>query len=464
MTGFAAHPARPDCPQDLPWHELSARLRSRIQPIGFIDRYRERLEAHTSDVGITADIEDQAGFDYSRRVAPGLIELLYLDSPESVLPITDHLMPASFPIESMWAAARANTAHEPIDHAEPLPTERGPNGVLLEGDSLFIASKLADAPTLIRALCLSVDVPMIFAIPTPHHLVCQPIPDADSIVDAFWMVAGVVYQLTQEDGSLSPELFVWDDGVLQLLATLQIHDDGTPEYRPVVGSGAGEALDSTRFDSADPYGMDDHAVGISLRSRVIDESRWRTARRFGLVRDYAWRVADGLVEVLSLALEEGDLPMLASADEDLDLESWQVVGRENSRDEAGADLTIVDTGVDLGFRLYRGTGLADLLTHPRELLRRLTGEDAPALICVPARHFAVVHRYVDDETVDQVVPVMLGSARVLAGHHDPVSPDVFAWDGTELRRFAHIDTTGEHVWIPHPTIGSRSMYWIVADR
>ncbi|MBU9765139.1 hypothetical protein FR943_14965 [Mycobacterium sp. TNTM28] len=451
-------------PQNMSWSELSDRLRSRVQTTGWMDQYASTVEQYVADAAAD-DVTTHPGdstFRYARRLAPGLIEVMYLDYPETVVPLSDALLVPDQLVQ-MWEAARRNTALEPVAAAQWHPAlGDGADYLTVGGDSLFTASKLADVETLAGSLGLDSGRTLIFAAPSAYELLCHPLDSLDVAANALARMCAAAWHSYREAGGLTPNLYVWENGRLEVLAIVNGNDSGEPEFYLNVASGLGEALHQLfdeRLHDFDASALAEGAAERLIRSRVISETHWRAAQLAGIQRNYAWPVAGGLVEVLAFATPGGDVPFVDEHSVGATMWALRAAGRQNAAAESRIDLEFIDVGTDLGYHTLHATSLADRAAEPRQLLAEIFGDAGPALLAFPYRDLVCVHHYVSDDELDLVIPVLLGAAKHKVFTPVPVSPDVYLWDGEKLCRFAYIDDDGGHVWIPHHSIGKNSLYW-----
>lgn len=179
-------------PEELGPDELRARIRMRV------------LSEHSGTPSDPADLS------YARPFAPGLVLGLCVDYPTMVSTLSASSLPKlALGIDELFALGQLNTDDEPVDgHAEIAP------GVfVVEGESLFVASKAVNLPALFGAAPFGT----VFAIPHRHLLLAAPIRDAESI-QAVQTLAGMLLQvLSTTDrglpgGQLSPLLFFSRNG------------------------------------------------------------------------------------------------------------------------------------------------------------------------------------------------------------------------------------------------------------
>ena len=170
-------------------------------------RDRIRLRVLAEDSGVPSDPTD---LSYARPFAPGLVLGLCVDYPTMVSTIsTPTLSALPLGVDELFAIGQLNTDDEPVDEH----TELAPGVFVVEGESLFVASKAVNLPAVFGAAPYGT----VFAVPHRHLLLAVPIRDADSI-RAVQTLAGMLVQVLTDTGRglpggvLSPLLFFSRNG------------------------------------------------------------------------------------------------------------------------------------------------------------------------------------------------------------------------------------------------------------
>ncbi|MFJ2979379.1 hypothetical protein ACIPEP_11020 [Curtobacterium sp. NPDC087082] len=215
-------------PEELGADELRQRIRLRILPDPSAD----------GGTGLGAGPSDPTDLDYARPFAPGLVLGLCVDYPTMVSTLSGPTLPRlALGIDELFAFGQLGTDDEPVDeHAEIAP------GVfIVEGESLFVASKAVNLPALFGAAGFGT----VFAIPHRHLLLAVPIRDASSITSV-QMLAGLVVQVLTDGehglpgGVLSPLLYFSRNGRVSAVSGF---DDETGAMRIEVDERFQEALE-----------------------------------------------------------------------------------------------------------------------------------------------------------------------------------------------------------------------------
>lgn len=193
------------------------------------DRVRLRLLAE--------DAADPTDLTYARPFAPGLVLGLCVDYPTMVSTLSTGSLPKlALGTDELWAMGRFNSDAEPVD----ANAEIAPGVLLVEGESLFTATKAVNLPALFGAAPFGT----VFAVPHRHLVLAVPLRDADS-VPAIQTLAGLLVRVLGDreaglpGGLLSPHLMFSRHGQVSQVSTF---DEATGELRIEVDERFQEAL------------------------------------------------------------------------------------------------------------------------------------------------------------------------------------------------------------------------------
>jgi hypothetical protein len=186
------------------------------------------------------DGEDRDAFP-QRPFAPGLVEMLALDLPETV---------AVYPIseaqrlggeERLRAAGRANLRRDTGGRLERLAGDGGGEFHVLLGESVHTASKALLAPTLFTELTGEEpgEFGWLLSVPNRHQLVWHLIRDIDVIPALQGMFRFTVLGHGDAPGPLSPHVYWWNDGRYEQLT----HIDGSGTLSVHVGAEFADVLE-----------------------------------------------------------------------------------------------------------------------------------------------------------------------------------------------------------------------------
>ncbi|PZE86365.1 hypothetical protein [Curtobacterium sp. MCBD17_032] len=194
------------------------------------DRIRLRLLAE--------DGADPTDLTYARPFAPGLVLALCVDYPTMVSTLSTSALPKlALGSDELWAMGRFNTDAEPVD----ANAEIAPGVHIVEGESLFTATKAVNLPALFGAAPFGT----VVAIPHRHLLLAVPLRDADS-VQAVQTLAGLLVRVLGDrdaglpGGLLSPDLLFSRHGHVSPVSS---YDQATGELRIEVDERFQEALE-----------------------------------------------------------------------------------------------------------------------------------------------------------------------------------------------------------------------------
>lgn len=184
----------PDRLMSMPDHEFYMRLRERVAPAANVsmgDAY-----------GYSQPLVDMR--DAPRRV-------LNLTFPDLALTVTDQIL-ANRDMDAAWAFGRENTAAMGFDERESLIKD----DIAIEvwrGNSIYLASKVADMPSLIDKHLGDAPSGVLFAIPNAYEIVYFLPREYDETVRATGLLSEVAQMLSKNTPNpLSTQVYFWRDG------------------------------------------------------------------------------------------------------------------------------------------------------------------------------------------------------------------------------------------------------------
>lgn len=153
------------------------------------DELRDQIRLRIMSVS-TPDALD---LSYARPFAPGLVLALCLDQPTMVKTLSAGTV-AKLPLslDELFALGQLRTDAEPVEER----AEIAPGVFVVEGSSMFTASKAVNLPALFGAAPYGT----VFAIPQRHLVLAVPI-QADSLT-AINTLAGALLQVLSAEGGL----------------------------------------------------------------------------------------------------------------------------------------------------------------------------------------------------------------------------------------------------------------------
>ena len=184
----------PDYVVVLPDEEFYMRLRERVAPLGVLRRIEE--------------------FQYSRPLVDTPYSprrVLNLTFPDLALTLSDRYL-KNRDMEAAWAFGRENTGAMAFDTCEAMAKD----GIAIEvqrGDSIYLASKIADMPTLIANHLGEAPFGVLFAIPNAYEIDYYRPRDLDEITRATELLVVLAQMLSRNTPNpLSQEVYFWRDG------------------------------------------------------------------------------------------------------------------------------------------------------------------------------------------------------------------------------------------------------------
>lgn len=178
------------------------------------DELRERVR--TRILPVVDDPADTERFSYGRPFAEGLITVLCVDFPQTVRTLTARDVEGlPLGLDELYGLGQFHTDREPIDAR----TELAPGIELIEGQSLFIASKAANLPAVTGSSAFGT----VFAVPHRHLLLTLALTGPDSLV-VIQQLASIALRVLEgpvPGGPISPDLYFSRDGVVSRISSLE---------------------------------------------------------------------------------------------------------------------------------------------------------------------------------------------------------------------------------------------------
>ena len=154
---------------------------------------------------------------FARPVAPGLVEVLNLDLPTTVMFYTADHVTAHGPAEDLFRIGRVNLRDVEPDESHPLRHEGGTATALL-GDSMFIASTLVNLPEVVERETGSAPDPdsgVLVVVPNRHQLAFH-LPHDETVIASVNLLIGFADAGFEDGvGPVSPDLYWWHHGRLE---------------------------------------------------------------------------------------------------------------------------------------------------------------------------------------------------------------------------------------------------------
>lgn len=193
-------------------------LRATAEDVALRDLPRQDVLARTylRVIGRTAvPPEALDWYRYARPVAGDLIELLALDSPDSVRMLRDTDV-EPFGADELRAAGLENLVKEPFDSYQVLTGDDGVQVHVVLGQSVYTASKILVLPDLLARTLGTRDLPHGVFVATPfwHQLAFVPVQDRSALASLPVLAGFAAKGYDEGVGAISPFVFWWRDGRL----------------------------------------------------------------------------------------------------------------------------------------------------------------------------------------------------------------------------------------------------------
>ena len=200
-----------------------------------------REQAHAATFLRVMAVEDVQPWmsGHAPEIAPGLHEVLALDSPDMVHFFGEEELDRFGPLEELRAAGLRNLRAVHIDEHKVLARDGGTVHVL-NGDSMFIASLLQILPEVVARFGGEIDPELgaFVALPNRHQLDFHVLRDATALpslqILSSWALAG----FDGAAGAVNPDVYWWRPGECQRLTTV-----GPDGIRIDVGAELDEVLE-----------------------------------------------------------------------------------------------------------------------------------------------------------------------------------------------------------------------------
>jgi hypothetical protein len=176
---------------------------------------------------ISSDVRALIPLEYARPFAPGVVEVLCVDLPQTVQVLGDPVLTGRN-LESLFDRGRSNLRFESFER-----TQMDPSLTFLEGPSLFVASQLM-RPGFAADVIGPAPDGWVFAIPDRHTLAFHVMNGAESVapITRLAEIMGSVDRDNRPGGLVSEHVFYTDGRDVQQITMMDadgawgIHADG----------------------------------------------------------------------------------------------------------------------------------------------------------------------------------------------------------------------------------------------
>lgn len=159
--------------------------------------------------------------------APGVVQALALDLPETVALLTHEQVARLGGWQALHPVGLRNLAAEPVDAVERVPAPGDASFTVVLGDSVHTASRALLLPGLLAELGEPADAPdgWLLAVPHRHQLVLHVLRDASVIGALNGMARFAALGAGDGAGVISPHVYWWSGDDYRQLT--RHDDDGT---------------------------------------------------------------------------------------------------------------------------------------------------------------------------------------------------------------------------------------------
>ncbi|MCL2503698.1 MAG: hypothetical protein FWE94_03695 [Coriobacteriia bacterium] len=222
-------------PESLGEAELRARIRTRL-----IDGDYNDEDEWGRIVGLPPAETAQTDFPYARKFAPGVIQVLCVDYPQTVRTLDAETLPKmALPADELFDEGQKNTDAEAIDEMSQVDELVS----CIAGDSLFTASKAGNFDALVPKVIGPAPMGVIFAIPN-RNVLLYSVVKAEDCMERVIAVTNIVDGIGSDPGFnhrgglVSPYTYYWaPDGTVERVGGRYYEADGTSRIA-IVDTGA----------------------------------------------------------------------------------------------------------------------------------------------------------------------------------------------------------------------------------
>jgi hypothetical protein len=201
-------------------------LESMDGPDPFQDLEREEAAGRTYARLYAADALLSPELHPHREFAPGIVEALALDLPETVSVFTHENAASLGGFEALRAAGIANLQALPVERLETIQAPGGAQFTALMGESVYTASRALLLPALATQLTEDEvsEHGWLLSIPNRHQVVWHLIRDLSIVHALNGMAHFTVLGFSDTPGPVSPHVYWWTGSQYEQLT--QIDDQG----------------------------------------------------------------------------------------------------------------------------------------------------------------------------------------------------------------------------------------------
>jgi hypothetical protein len=186
-------------------------------------------------------VPDLSWFSYARELAPGLLEVLAFDLPDSVVTFRDQDVERFGGVAALREAGLGNLRALAVEEQEQIVTPDGGHFDVLLGESVYTASRVLVMPDLLVQMLGSVNPAygVLAAMANRHQAALHVINDQSVIPSINHMARFAPAGFSDGAGCLSPNLYWWRDGMWQQVSRV----DASGKITVMVGTELGHVLE-----------------------------------------------------------------------------------------------------------------------------------------------------------------------------------------------------------------------------
>ncbi|MDR2984882.1 MAG: hypothetical protein LBV34_08575 [Nocardiopsaceae bacterium] len=172
----------------------------------------DQVAARTYARLLSADSVPEPGwFSYAREIAPGLLEVLAFDLPETVVMLSDETVARFGGAVALREAGLANLRALPVEHQEQISVPDGGHFQVLLGESAYTASRVLVMSELLAQMFGPVTAPygVLAAVPNRSQAVLHVIRDETFVLSINHMTRFALAGASDSPGPLSPNVYWW---------------------------------------------------------------------------------------------------------------------------------------------------------------------------------------------------------------------------------------------------------------
>ena len=183
------------------------------------EQFRAMLRLRLMEAGPLQQLAAGGGYEYATEWAPGIVRLLTLDLPTTVVTLSDTSLAGRGAMGELLDLGWRNTAD--LVRTEELVREQveheGRHISCILGDSVYTASLAMMLPDVLQRFEPGVSLAegVLFSVPFRHQLAYRVIDGRESVLDAVTLLPPfTVNGYLEGTAPVSPHVYLWQDGAV----------------------------------------------------------------------------------------------------------------------------------------------------------------------------------------------------------------------------------------------------------